>query len=260
MSSLVLDLRSGETMIINGTAIRFLTKSRIELPAKARVLFGKKIMSPEQADTPARRIYFAIQSAYIGDDERIPGLEAARELIAAFKKATTSQLARDILDKALAAAEGDDCYRALKLTLNIIRHEDAVVGRNRQTAGETPLTTCQAETKRRFPLLTLKLDRQARTAAAEKKRRLLQQWPDERLSRLAKLMNIPPTASPRSLVSSSAGPHGGRDVAASRACDPIAPCPPQSLGGPPAAHPSYRRLPRLEGPRRQSAHARTAAT
>ena len=108
---------------LNGTAIQFLTKSRIELPAKARVLFGKKIMSPEQADTPARRIYFAIQSAYIGDDERIPGLEAARELIAAFKKATTSQLARDILDKALAAAEGDDCYRALKLTRNIIRHE-----------------------------------------------------------------------------------------------------------------------------------------
>jgi flagellar biosynthesis repressor protein FlbT len=150
MSSLVLDLRPGETMIINGAAIRFLTKSRIELTAKACVLFGKKIMSPEQANTPARRIYFAIQSAHIGDDdERIPGLEAARELIAAFKEATTSQLARDILDKAIKAAEDDDCYRALKLTRNIIRHEDAVLRRSRQVAGEAPPPACGADVARR---------------------------------------------------------------------------------------------------------------
>ena len=42
-------------------------------------------------------------------------LLAARELIAAFKDATTSALAREILDRALAAAEADDCYQALKL-------------------------------------------------------------------------------------------------------------------------------------------------
>jgi flagellar protein FlbT len=168
MSTLVLELRPGEAMIVNGAAIRFRTKSRIELTAKARFLFGKQIMSPEQADTPARRIYFAIQSAYIGDnDERIQGLETARELIAAFKEATTSQLARDILDKALTAAENDDCYRALKLTRNIIRHEDAVLGRSRQTPGEMAPTTCEADTKRRFPMLTLQPDRQARAAAAD---------------------------------------------------------------------------------------------
>jgi flagellar protein FlbT len=38
-------------------------------------------------------------------------------------------LARDILDRALIAAEADDCYQALKLTRRIIRHEDAVLGR-----------------------------------------------------------------------------------------------------------------------------------
>ena len=84
---------------------------------------------------PARRIYFALQSAYIGDEaERARGLEQARELVAAFKGATTSALAREILDTALAAAEADDCYQALKLTRRIIRHEDSVLGR------ETPET------------------------------------------------------------------------------------------------------------------------
>src|SRR3954470_13588608 len=113
MSNLVLELRQGEMMIINGAPIRFRTKSRIELTAKARFLFGKQIMAPDQADSPARRIYFALQSAYIGsDDERANGLGAARDLIGAFKSATTSALAREILDRALASAEADDCYQA----------------------------------------------------------------------------------------------------------------------------------------------------
>jgi flagellar protein FlbT len=130
MSNLVLELRQGEVMIVNGAPIRFRTKSRIELTAKARFLFGKQIMAPDQVDSPARRIYFALQSAYIGDDDERPrGLVAARQLIAEFKDATTSALAREILDSALAAAEADDCYKALKLTRRIIRHEDAVLGR-----------------------------------------------------------------------------------------------------------------------------------
>jgi flagellar protein FlbT len=130
MSNLVLELRQGEMMIINGAPIRFRTKSRIELTAKARFLFGKQIMLPDQVDSPARRIYFALQSAYIGsDDEREQGLIAVRDLVGAFKDATTSALAGEILDSVLAAAEADDCYRALQLTRRIIRHEDAVLGR-----------------------------------------------------------------------------------------------------------------------------------
>jgi flagellar protein FlbT len=130
MSNLVLELRQGEVMIVNGAPIRFRTKTRIELTAKARFLFGKQIMPPDQADSPARRIYFALQAAYIGtEDERGPSLEAARELIDAFKTATTSAQAREILDRALAAAEADDCYRALKLVRRVISHEDAVLGR-----------------------------------------------------------------------------------------------------------------------------------
>jgi flagellar protein FlbT len=38
-------------------------------------------------------------------------------------------VARDILDRALSAAETDDCYQALKLARRIIRHEDAILAR-----------------------------------------------------------------------------------------------------------------------------------
>ena len=53
MSNLVLELRQGEVMIVNGAPIRFRTRSRIELTAKARFLFGKQIMPPDQVDSPA---------------------------------------------------------------------------------------------------------------------------------------------------------------------------------------------------------------
>src|ERR1700690_4080991 len=114
MTGLVLELRPGEAMIINGALVRFRTRSRIELVAKARFMFGKQIMSPEEAETPARRIYFALQTVYVGDhDERSGGLATVHELIAAFKAATTSELACEILDRAEAAALEDNCYLAL---------------------------------------------------------------------------------------------------------------------------------------------------
>ncbi|WP_428488235.1 flagellar biosynthesis repressor FlbT [Rhodopila sp.] len=130
MSNLVLELRQGEVMIVNGAPIRFRTRSRIELTARARFLFGKQIMAPDQADSPARRIYFALQTAYIGTEpEREGGLDAARHFIADFSDATTSDLVRLMLNQALIAAEEDDCYQALKLIRRIIQHEDAVVGK-----------------------------------------------------------------------------------------------------------------------------------
>jgi flagellar protein FlbT len=129
MSTLVLELRQGDLMVVNGAPIRFRNRARIELAAKARFLFGKQIMPPEGANTPARRIYFALQTAYIGaDDERGPGLDAARRLIADFMEATTSPTVRDMLGRALEAAEGDDCYAALKIARRIMRHEEEVLG------------------------------------------------------------------------------------------------------------------------------------
>jgi flagellar protein FlbT len=138
MSTLVLELRQGETMIVNGAPVRFRTKSRIELTAHARFLFGKQIMAPVEACTPARRIYFALQTAYIGaPDERARGLADARHYIDAFQAATTSQLACSILDRALAAAEADQGYQALRLVRRIIRHEDAVLGHPTPPAATT---------------------------------------------------------------------------------------------------------------------------
>jgi len=130
MSNLILELRQGDMMVVNGAAIRFRSRTRIELTAHARFLFGRQIMGPHEADTPARRVYFALQTAYIGDEqERRHGLADAGMLIEAFKEATTSASAVALLDGALAYARADECYRALRLARRVVRHEDAILGR-----------------------------------------------------------------------------------------------------------------------------------
>jgi flagellar protein FlbT len=129
MSTLVLELRQGDMMIVNGAPIRFRNRARIELTARARFLFGKQLMTPDMANTPARRIYFALQTAYLGDhDERRAGLDLARELINEFHEATTSEMVRDLLDRALKTAEADQCYQALKFARRVMRHEEVVLG------------------------------------------------------------------------------------------------------------------------------------
>lgn len=153
MSTLVLELRQGEVMIVNGAPMRFRTKTRVELTAKARFLFGKQIMPPHAVSSPARRIYFALQAAYIGtEEERLRGLETARALVESFKRATTSALAREILDRAITEAERDDCYKALKLVRRVIRHEDVVLHRAPDGAPDGPLDAAAGEVSEPVPL------------------------------------------------------------------------------------------------------------
>ena len=148
MTNLVLELHAGEAMIVNGASLRFRTRSRIELTTHARFLFGKQIMTPDQADSPARRIYFALQLAYIGtDEERVRGIAQVRATIADFRSATTSALARDIPGPCAGPGRGRRCYAALKLTRRIIRHEDTVLGRQSEgdinEIGARPRTVLQ---------------------------------------------------------------------------------------------------------------------
>ena len=129
MSNLVLELRAGDMMVINGAPIRFRTRSRIEIAAKVRFLFGKQIMTPAQANTPARRIYFALQTAHLGTpEERAAGLSMAQQYAREFMEATESLAVKDTLRAAIAAAEADNGYDALRLAREVVRHEEEVLG------------------------------------------------------------------------------------------------------------------------------------
>ena len=129
MSTLVLELRQGDLMVVNGASIRFRNRARVELPVRARFLFGKQVMAPEAANTPARRVYFALQAAYVGpEEEREPAMARAHALAAELQAATTSAMVQVLLDRALVLAEAEDWYAALKLVRRVMAHEASVLG------------------------------------------------------------------------------------------------------------------------------------
>jgi flagellar protein FlbT len=131
MTILVLELRVGDLLIVNGAPIRFRNRTRIELTGRARFLFGKQIMAVGEATSPLRQIYFALQTAYIGtDDERAGGLELARGLVADYGASGAADALKQPVERALAAAEADDSYVALKLIRRLIRLEDTAVGQD----------------------------------------------------------------------------------------------------------------------------------
>ncbi len=140
MSTLVLEMRAGELMVVNGASLRFRSRTRVELVAKARFLFGKQVMSPEGANTPSRRIYFALQCAYVGpEEEREAAMADAHRLVAEFQEATTSDMARQLLERSLALAEQDEWYQALRLVRHVMRHEATVLGLDVQTGLPVPV-------------------------------------------------------------------------------------------------------------------------
>lgn len=141
MPGLVLELKQDDLIIINGAVIKFRVKTRIEINGKARFLFGKQVLLPHESNSPGRKIYFALQTAYVGgEEERAAGMAEARRLIGALRAATPSTMAQDVFDRMLAFAEAGECYEALKLCRMVIRHEEALQKQSQANA-ETDIPT-----------------------------------------------------------------------------------------------------------------------
>ena len=81
--TLVLELRPREKFIADGIVLSFENKTRILVHTHVpKFLFGKQIMEIEQATTPLKNLYLAIQSLYV----RYPLSENnAKEIINSFK-------------------------------------------------------------------------------------------------------------------------------------------------------------------------------
>jgi len=127
-SRLVLEFRAGDRMLVNGAALQFKTRASVVLSNRVRFLFGKQILSPEDARTPARRLYFAIQAAYVCEDtERPRFLELARGLADEYAEATTSGTARILVAGAVADLEDGRCWDAMRRVRDLFAHDDAVL-------------------------------------------------------------------------------------------------------------------------------------
>ena len=56
-------------MIVNGAVLRSVGRTDLSIENNAAILRGRDLMSPEEANTPARRLYFACMMAYVDQSD-----------------------------------------------------------------------------------------------------------------------------------------------------------------------------------------------
>lgn len=69
--TLRISLRDGEKAIVNGAVLRSVGRTDLRVENAASVLRGTDVMAPEDANTPARRLYFACMMAYVDETELV---------------------------------------------------------------------------------------------------------------------------------------------------------------------------------------------
>lgn len=115
-------LPSKERIIINGAVLENAGEATtIVLHNRADILRRKEVMSDQDAQSPARRIYYALQCAYMFDDERPKYRQIALEFLQQYENAAPS--AKEIVDKIRGEIEKGGLYNALRATHPLIEHE-----------------------------------------------------------------------------------------------------------------------------------------
>lgn len=116
---LKLSLAKGEKFVVNGAVIKNDgTDINLVFENKAHILRQKDIMSADAADTPARRVYLALQCAYIFKEREQDHLQDFQVLAADFLEAAPSSEA--IVSEMQGHLETGDIYGALKVCQRLI--------------------------------------------------------------------------------------------------------------------------------------------
>src|SRR5437762_13208346 len=122
--SLKIDLKSGEKFIVNG-AVMVAGKSgaSLILQNQATFLRAKDIMQENEANTPAKRIYFVIMLMYIDPESHDQYYSRFAGLVDEYLANTTLAEVRRALMGILQQANMKRFYQALKLCKSLIQFE-----------------------------------------------------------------------------------------------------------------------------------------
>jgi len=126
---LKLSLKPGEKFVLNGAVVQNGDRRGVlMLQNKASVLREKDIMQAEQANTPARRVYFPVMMMYLNESEAaqvFPEFTARlNEFMSVIRNpkilADCFNISRGVMSK--------DYYKALMLCRKLIEYEDERLG------------------------------------------------------------------------------------------------------------------------------------
>ncbi len=125
---LIIDLKPGEKLIINGAVIENIgANTKLRVLNDCTLMRQKEILSDADAVTPASRVYYALQCAYIFPEHKDKYLEAFNECLLGYLEACPS--ARDIGVKIATALSEGQFYKALKSAKGLLEHEADLLGK-----------------------------------------------------------------------------------------------------------------------------------
>jgi flagellar biosynthesis repressor protein FlbT len=112
----------GKRIIVNGAVIENTgTTTTLTIHNKANILRGSEVMTEADAGTPARRLYHALQSAYLFEDNRSEYLARFEQFVGDYLAAAPSAL--ELITRIRRQIGAGDYYGALKSARKLIAHE-----------------------------------------------------------------------------------------------------------------------------------------
>ena len=129
MTGLVLKLGPRERVLVNGAVIENGDRrSRLAiLTPNANILRLRDAVSPDQANTPVRRVCYIAQLALSGDADETEAQSQLIRGIDQLAQVLRDAASREALETARTAAETGDFYRALKRLRSLLPLEERLL-------------------------------------------------------------------------------------------------------------------------------------
>ena len=119
---LKLDFKAGEKLVINGAVVENVgSNAKLLIHNDSAIIREKEILTQAETNTPAARVYFALQCAYMFPRHEAEYLDTFREFLNDYASAAPS--AKSLCDEIAKMVDDAKLYRALKATQKLIRHE-----------------------------------------------------------------------------------------------------------------------------------------
>ena len=126
-SSLSLLLKAGDRLFLNGAVIRADRKVRIEVLNDAVFLLGTHLLQPEEANTPLRQLYFAVQTMLVEPEAATNAKVLALRMTAGLMQAFSN---RDVLNGLLEIeydVQRGKPYPAMKKLRALYQFENSIL-------------------------------------------------------------------------------------------------------------------------------------
>jgi flagellar protein FlbT len=120
---LSIPLPAGAKIIINGAVVQNTGGAYITLTIhnKANILRDKDVLTPAEANTPAKEVYYAVQNAYLFESNRAEWEKIAHEFLDRHEAAVPE--AAELIAHVRSLMQEDKLYNALRASRRLIALE-----------------------------------------------------------------------------------------------------------------------------------------